>query len=39
MKSKKNKQNSKGRNGIQGKDSYIFALQCDTDTICGKSTR
>jgi hypothetical protein len=37
MKSKKNKLNSETHNTIQGRDSYIFALRCDTDTICGKS--
>jgi len=37
MKSKENKQNSKGHNTIQGRGSYIFAFRCDTDTICGKS--
>jgi len=31
------KQNLKGHNTIQGRSSYIFALRCDTDTICGKS--
>lgn len=37
MKSKEKKQNLKGHNTMQGRSSYIFALRCDTDTICGKS--